>query len=78
MRRSKAMEKLRNDLWPGFDIAREVERHFGKNHMFFPLTGVSLNPKELGERDLKKRNIAPYGVIHPVLWLLHMNGFKVI
>ena len=44
--------------------------------MFFPLTPVGLT--ELGERGLKDRTVEPYGILEPVMWLLHMNGYPVL
>jgi hypothetical protein len=32
----------------------------------------------LGEKDLNKRTINPYGILEPLLWLLHMNGYPVL
>ena len=52
-----------------------LRKRFGGNIMYFPLSSVSLIDAELGEKDLKKRTLAPFGLVEPFLWLLHMHGF---
>ena len=75
-KRSDLMRRLRDDIWPGWEIERQIDDLFGGRYMFFPLTPVGLN--ELGEKDLSKRTIAPVGILHPLMWLLHMNGYPVL
>lgn len=75
-RRSDLMRRLRDDIWPGWEIERQIDDLFGGRYMFFPLTPVGLN--EPGEKDLAKRTIAPVGILHPLMWLLHMNGYPVL
>jgi Double-GTPase 2 len=74
--RSRLMSELRDVIWPGWDIERSIDNLFGGRYMFFPVTPVGLN--EPGERDLSRRLIAPVGLFHPLLWLLHMNGYQVL
>ena len=75
-KRSDLMRRLREYIWPGWEIERQIDDLFGGRYMFFPLTPVGLN--EPGEEDLSKRTIAPVGILHPLMWLLHMNGFPVL
>ena len=75
-KRSDLMRRLREYIWPGWEIEREIDALFGGRYMFFPLTPVGLN--EPGEQDLSKRTIAPVGILHPLMWLLHMNGYPVL
>ena len=75
-KRSDLMRRLRDDIWPGWEIERQIDDLFGGRYMFFPLTPVGLN--EPGEQDLSKRTIAPVGILHPLMWLLHMNGYPVL
>ncbi len=75
-KRSVLMRRLRDDIWPGWEIERQIDDLFGGRYMFFPLSPVGLN--EPGERDLAKRTIAPVGILHPLMWLLHMNGYPVL
>jgi hypothetical protein len=75
-RRSKLMGQLRDTVWPGWQIERQIDDLFGGRFLFFPLTPVGLDG--LGERDLTRRTIAPVGLLEPLLWLLHMNGYPVL
>jgi hypothetical protein len=75
-RRSDHVAQLRDVIWPNWEIERQVRGLFGERFMFFPMTPVGLN--ELGEKDLNKRTINPYGILEPLLWLLHMNGYPVL
>jgi hypothetical protein len=74
--RSKLMSRLRDTVWPGWQIERQIDDLFGGRFLFFPLTPVGLDG--LGERDLTRRTIAPVGLLEPLLWLLHMNGYPVL
>ena len=74
--RSKLLGQLRDTVWPGWQIERQIDDLFGGRFLFFPLTPVGLDG--LGERDLTRRTIAPVGLIEPLLWLLHMNGYPVL
>jgi hypothetical protein len=75
-RRSALVAQLRDVIWPNWEIERQVRGLFGERFMFFPVTPVGLN--ELGEKDLGKRTINPYGILEPLMWLLHMNGYPVL
>ena len=74
--RSQLMALLRDTVWPGWQIERQIDDLFGGRFLFFPLTPVGLDG--LGERDLSRRTIAPVGLLDPLLWLLHMNGYPVL
>jgi hypothetical protein len=74
--RSRLVARLRDTIWPGWQIERQIHELFGGRYMFFPLTPVGLNG--LGEMDLARRTIAPVGLLDPLLWLLHMNGYPVL
>jgi hypothetical protein len=69
------MRQLRDTIWPGWEIERQIDDLFGGRYMFFPFTPVGLDG--LGE-DLANRVISPVGILHPLLWLLHMNGYPVL
>ena len=75
-RRSNLMRRLRNDIWPNWEIERQIDDLFGGRYMFFPLSPVGMN--EPGVEDLRQRTISPVGILHPMMWLLHMNGFPVL
>jgi hypothetical protein len=74
--RSQLVSQLRDTIWPGWQIERQIRDLFGGRFFFFPCTPVGLT--ELGETDLSRRTIAPYGILDPLLWLLHMNGYPVM
>ena len=73
--RSRVVAELRETIWPGWHIDRQVDELFGGRHMFFPMTPVGLDRP--GETNLASRIIAPVGTLEPLLWLLHMNGYRV-
>ena len=68
--------RYRESFFPGWGIEEQFDELFAGRFMFFPLTSVGFG--ELGEPDRTKRTIKPFGIIEPVLWLLHMNGYKVL
>lgn len=74
--RSRLVARLRDTIWPGWQIERSVEELFGGRALYFPLTPVGLDGR--GEKDLSLRTIAPFGLLEPLLWLLHMNGYPVL
>ena len=74
--KSAAVGNLRDSIWPNWEIEKQVRALFGNRVMYFPMTPVGMN--ELGEEDLSKRTISPYGIVQPLLWLLHMNGHPVL
>lgn len=73
---SKLVAELRDTIWPGWQIERQIHDLFGGRYMFFPLTPVGLDRP--GETDLSHRTIEPVGLLEPLLWLLHMNGRPVL
>ena len=75
-RRSDLMQRLRNDIWPNWELERQINDLFGGRFMFFPFTPVGLN--EPGVKDLSLRTISPVGILQPLIWLLHMNGYPVL
>ncbi|MBA4064725.1 MAG: hypothetical protein C0501_13620 [Isosphaera sp.] len=75
--RGELVEQMLPLMFPGADIRAVVEGYFGRRVMFFPISSVSLFEEELGEKDLARRTIAPFGVAEPILWLLHMHGYRV-
>jgi len=74
--RSQLVSKLRETIWPGWQIERQVEELFGHRYQFFPLTPVGLDGR--GESDLSLRTISPFGLLEPLVWLLQMNGYRVM
>jgi hypothetical protein len=76
VRRSKSMQDICDLIWTGWEIEKTVGNAFGGRCIFFPLTPVGLN--EPGETDLSRRTISPVGILHPLMWLLHMNGYATL
>lgn len=77
--RSKLTRELRDVVWPGWNIEGLIRDLFGGRYMFFPLTPVSLdNPDNLSPDNLKDRQIDPFGIVEPLVWLLHMNGYPTL
>lgn len=74
--RSRLMAELSATIWPGWEIERMLEDAFRGRWLFFPLTPVGLDGR--GETDLSLRTIVPFGLIEPLAWLLHMNGYPVL
>jgi hypothetical protein len=74
-KRSRIVSRLRETMWPGWEIEKEVGKIFGGRHLFFPLTPVGL--ENIGEKDLKKVTARPFAIQEPLFWLLHMSGYPV-
>lgn len=74
--RSALIHELRETIWPGWQIERQIHDLFGGRFMYFPLSPVGLD--NVGETDLSRRVLAPVGILHPMMWLLHMNGYPVL
>lgn len=74
--RSRLTARLRDTIWPGWRIERQINDLFGGRYMFFPLTPVGLDGR--GETDLSLRTISPFGLLEPLVWLLEMNGYPIL
>jgi hypothetical protein len=74
--RSQLVAGLRDTIWPGWNIQQTVEDVFRGRCLYFPVTPVGLDGR--GESDLNLRTIAPFGLLEPLVWLLHMNGYPVL
>lgn len=75
-KRSRLVAELRDTIWPGWNIEKQIDSLFGGRHMFFPLTPVGLD--KVDQPDISRRNLEPLGLLDPLLWLLHMNGYPVL
>ena len=73
---STMMERYVSTIWPGWNINQAIDRLFDGRFRYFPLTPVGL--QSLGQEDLDNIPQVPYRVLHPLLWLLQMNGFQVL
>jgi hypothetical protein len=75
--RSGLMRNLRDTIWPGWEIEKTIDDIFGGRFMFFPFTPVGLDGMGQDWTD-GNRPISPVGILHPLMWLLHMNGYPVL
>jgi hypothetical protein len=83
--RSKLLEEVFPLLFPNYNYPAFLEEHFGKRFLFFPLTAVGLSEDVLaapvdagGEKDFSQCDPTPFGVLEPILWLLHARGYNVL
>jgi len=76
--RSELVEQMLPLMFPGVDLGRLVREYFGTQMLFFPMSSVNLNVDEFGRVDPMSRNPSPYGVVEPILWLMHMHGYCVL
>ena len=76
--RSDLVEQMLPLMFPGVDLGRLVREYFGNQMLYFPMSSVNLNLDEFGRVDTSSRNPAPYGVVEPILWLMHMHGYCVL
>ena len=77
-KRSQLCAQVLPLMFPGWNVERALKENFGGRYMFFPMSSVGLEKAELGIKDLSGRTIAPFGMIEPLLWLLHMHGYCVL
>jgi hypothetical protein len=75
--RSKMLEEVFPLLFPARNLPRFLEEHFGKRYLFFPVTPVGLEENLLLGKN-KKADQIPFGVLEPILWLLHVRGYSVL
>ena len=80
--RSELVGQLRDTIWQNWEIEKQIQGLFGDRFLFFPMTPVGLPPQGVTDEesinDLTQRTIEPYGILEPLLWLLHMNGYPVL
>lgn len=69
-------------LWAQWecDIEEQLRAICGDRFEFFPVSAVGIT--DLGRADLNTcslegRTIEPFGVLEPVFWLIHVNGYPV-
>jgi hypothetical protein len=62
-------------MFQGWDVRQILDQRFKGQYLFFPLTPVNIEPSELGIKRLADRSFHPFGVLDPILWLLHMHGY---
>lgn len=70
--RAQLFHDLRRTIWPHWNLEQQLDSIFGRRSMFFPLSAVGLD--NLGEANPREQTIAPFGILEPLMWLLHVNG----
>jgi hypothetical protein len=73
--RSELAKSLLDVVWPQAGIERQIDKMFGGRCMFFPMTPFGLDDLDM---PLHEKVISPFGILEPLLWLLHMNGYPVL
>lgn len=73
--RSELAKSLLDVIWPQAGIERQIDKMFGGRCMFFPMTPFGLDDLDM---PLHEKVISPFGILEPLLWLLHMNGYPVL
>jgi hypothetical protein len=76
-KRSDLVARLRDTIWPGWHIEQLISDLFGGRVLFFPLTPVGLQDVPQGT-DLTNRQFGSFGILQPLAWLIHMNGYPVL
>jgi hypothetical protein len=74
--RSRLVARALPQMFPGWEVERKLRQHFGGRYMFFPISSVGLD--QVDEDDAAARPLAPFAVLDPLLWLLHMHGYCVL
>jgi hypothetical protein len=64
-------------IFPGWNVERMLRDEFGNRVMFFPMSPVGIEEEHIRAIDLTHTVRAPFGVLEPLLWLLHMQGYCV-
>jgi len=78
--RSATVEQMLPFMLPGIDLGKILREHFGHQFMFFPTSdrGFAASvPGRKSESGIRPTPV-PYGVMEPILWLLHMHGYETL
>lgn len=75
-RRHRVFARHRETFFPGWDLGEQVRTLVGGRYLFFPMSSAGISA-ESGV-DPKDWNFQPFGIVEPILWLLHMNGFQTL
>lgn len=69
--RSRVTLELCQLVWPSWPIERQINETFGKHVAFFPMSALGFAPP----REDLALALNPWGMLHPVFWLLHVKGY---
>jgi len=77
--RSDAVKELLPFMWPDWEIERQIKDFFVGRIMFFPTSPIGIGqPFENDRESIEDRNIEPFLIVEPMLWLVHMTGHLVL
>jgi WD40 repeat protein len=74
--RSELTADLLSRVWPEGHVVQQLREAFQDDCEFFPMSAFGFS--ELGRTDIGDRAIEPYGVLEPLLWLLHKSGYRTL
>jgi len=81
--RSRLVEKIIEKLFGTWKVVSDLKGRFGANVRFFPVTPMGVSDSDAvllrlrrGPSSLEGRFPDPFGVVEPLLWLLHMHGYS--
>ncbi|MFO0929800.1 MAG: hypothetical protein U0736_22710 [Gemmataceae bacterium] len=83
LRRSDLVRTQLPALFPGWNLVRTLEQAFGGEVVFFPMSTVGIAEGERllavqSEDGVVDRFLMPFGILEPLLWLMHRRGYDVL
>jgi len=78
--RSATVEQMLPFMLPGVDLGKILREYFGTQFLFFPTSdrGFAASVPGKGSQSGVRPTPVPFGVMEPVLWLLHMHGYQTL
>lgn len=78
--RSAAVEQMLPFMLPGIDLGKILREHFGNQFLFFPTSdrGFAASVPGWKSESGHRPTPVPFGVMEPILWLLHMHGYETL
>lgn len=74
-RRHQLFSEYQDYFFPGWELDKLLTKLVGGRFLFFPMSAVGFG--NTGD-DFTTFNFRPFGIVEPLLWLTHMNGYKVL
>ena len=74
-RRHRLVTEYQNHIFPGWELDKLLTKLVGGRFLFFPMSAIGFG--NTGD-DFATFNFRPFGIVEPLLWLTHMNGYKVL
>jgi DNA-directed RNA polymerase subunit M/transcription elongation factor TFIIS len=78
--RSETVEQMLPFMLPGIDLGKILREHFGGRFLFFPTSdrGFAASAPGWKSESAYRPTPVPFGVVEPILWLLHMHGYEML